>query len=340
MSMFDDVMGLGRSSVTEGFTGFEPELEAITLESVEVLDESVDPMDFILQVAYENEINMRNLDMAIIGEEYSHLRTTGQEMVYESGNMESIIAAFKKSINWLWEQIQKFFKTVMEKFDKALKLDERFLKKYEKNAAGKKAIVNGYAPGLTVKIVADRAKSKIERLGAEAERVFDELQKDTTHTPEEELAKIRMTIFGSKEEVKDVLLSTAESRKGTKENGSYDANKAISEFRESKAQKAELKAIYDKNKKAVNSMLKAAKKMESVAKKARIVPTETSKAIHGSVKVINKLGKYMTMVNRDAVKWINKLRAQDKAIIISAAAKEPKKTNEAGSLLDAFEPGL
>ena len=58
MSMFDDVLGLGRSSVTESMTEetFEPEIAGMTLEEAEMLDESTDPMDFIRSEEHTSEL--------------------------------------------------------------------------------------------------------------------------------------------------------------------------------------------------------------------------------------------------------------------------------------------
>ena len=99
-----------------------------------------------------------------------------------------------------------------------------------------------------------------------------------------------------------------------------------------------LKYFYNENKKTINAQIKAAKKMETAAKKFKVVPTETSKAIHGTVKVLNKLGSLMTLTNRTFVKLINMARAQYKAIIVAAAAKEVK--TESTSIIDSVEFGM
>ena len=140
MSMFNDVLGFGRSSVYESMMDdtIEPEIADMTLENAADIDE--DPMDFMLRVAYENHMNMMNLDTAIIAEEYIYLRENGQEMVTEAGKIETVINKCKEMIKKLWEKIQSFFKTVIKKFTDALKLDQRFLDKYESKAAGNKAL--------------------------------------------------------------------------------------------------------------------------------------------------------------------------------------------------------
>lgn len=345
MSMFDDVLGFGRSSVMESMTGgFEPEVEETTLESVSALDESVDPMDFILQVAYENEMNMKNLDMAIMAEEYMLLRESGQEMVYEGSAITSIIDKFKAGVKWLWENIQKFFKTVMKKIDDTLKLDQRFLDKYEKKAAGKTAMVNGIA-GVDVNNISKVGQTIIASISDLSGMVFDDLQNDKT-TKYDDVQTLIKEILGEAtardaDTATAVMKAMLKGTKSDKKEQQFKADEAIKLFKESKAAKAELKSFYNENKKTINAQIKAAKKMEAAAKRFKVVPTETSKAIHGTVKVLNKLGSLMTLTNRTFVKLINMARAQYKAIIVAAAAKATSEnTNESVSIIDSIEFGM
>ena len=65
MSMFDDVvLGLGRTGYVN--ESVEPELQDEEFDSIEGLDESVDPMEYITNAIYINEMNMSNLDKAIM----------------------------------------------------------------------------------------------------------------------------------------------------------------------------------------------------------------------------------------------------------------------------------
>lgn len=348
MSMFDDVLGLGRSSVTESMTDetFEPEIESMTLEDAEMLDESTDPMDFILQVAYENEINMMRLDSAIVAEEYMYLRENGQEMVTESGKIESVIAKFKKGVQWLWQKIQSFFKTVMAKLDKAMKLDQRFLDKYEKKAAGKTGKVTGDTALLNVKGLSSEGQKIIQDIAKYSDAMFDRLTNDKNVTPDAyvngALKAIGLRSEAEGESAKDIMKAIVKGYKG-KESVAVPANAAIKSFKESKEAKSDLKKIYTENKKAINAQLKAAKKMETAAKKAKVIPTEQSKAIHGTVKGLNKLGSMMTLVNRTYVKVLNMSRSFSKAVIVAAAAKDTSgetSTSESASLIDSFEFGM
>lgn len=338
MSMFDDVLGFGRSSVMESMTGgFEPELEETTLESVSALDESVDPMDFILQVAYENEMNMKNLDMAIMAEEYMFLRESGQEMVYEGSAITSIIDKFKAGVKWLWENIQKFFKSVMKKIDDALKLDQRFLDKYKKKAAGKTAMIAGNKALMDIDSAKTQAELLMNKIADKSREVFDELEKNDNAISYDTIDDI-MKDLGIGE---NYFSNTIKGVAPKKEQQKFSADDAITQFEKSKKVKDGIKKIYSDNKKVINEHIKAAKKMESAAKKHKIVPTETSKAIHSTVKVLNKLGSTLTLTNKTYVKIINLARAQYKAIIVAAAAKATSEnTNESVSIIDSIEFGM
>lgn len=338
MSMFDDVLGFGRSSVMESMTGgFEPEVEETTLESVSALDESVDPMDFILQVAYENEMNMKNLDMAIIAEEYMFLRESGQEMVYEGSAITSIIDKFKAGVKWLWENIQKFFKSVMKKIDDALKLDQRFLDKYKKKAAGKTAMIAGNKALMDTDSVKTQAELLMNKIADKSREVFDELEKNDNAISYDTIDDIMKDLGIGENYFSNAIKGVAPK----KEQQKFSADDAITQFEKSKKVKDGIKKIYSDNKKVINEHIKAAKKMESAAKKHKIVPTETSKAIHSTVKVLNKLGSTLTLTNKTYVKIINLARAQYKAIIVAAAAKATSEnTNESVSIIDSIEFGM
>ena len=338
MSMFDDVMGFGRTSVMESMMGeFEPEVEETTLESVAALDESVDPMDFILQVAYENEMNMKNLDMAIMAEEYMFLRESGQEMVYEGSAITSIIDKFKAGVKWLWENIQKFFKSVMKKIDDALKLDQRFLDKYKKKAAGKTAMIAGNKALMDIDSAKTQAESLMNKIADKSREVFDELEKNDNAISYDTIDDIMKDLGIGENYFSNAIKGVAPK----KEQQKFSADDAITQFEKSKKVKDGIKKIYSDNKKVINEHIKAAKKMESAAKKHKIVPTDTSKAIHSTVKVLNKLGSTLTLTNKTYVKIINLARAQYKAIIVAAAAKATSEnTNESVSIIDSIEFGM
>lgn len=344
MSMFNDVLGFGRSSISESMVSdtIEPEIAEMTLENAADIDE--DPMDFMLRVAYENEMNMMNLDTAIIAEEYIYLRENGQEMVTEAGKIETIVSKAKEMLKKLWEKIQSFFKKVIKKIDEVLKLDQRFLDKYEKKAAGKKATVKGDASLLKVKAIAIKGVNMMNKIGESAEAEFNVAtdNDNPSYSDKDEFMKKLMKDLGGADpdSPRDIMKSMIDGYKGDKDSKvTVDANQAIANFKDSKKCKEFLKNAYDTNKKNINGWLKGLKKLENSAKKFKIIPTEMSKEIHKSVKNLNKAGSVLTLVNRTFVHAINMSRNFCKAVIVQAAAKaDPnKETNESASLIESFD---
>ena len=347
MSMFDDVLGFGRTSVAESMEvdTLEPEIAGMSLEEAADIDE--DPMDFMLRVAYENEMNMMNLNAAIVAEEYIYLRENGEEMVTEAGKIESIISRAKQMIMSLWNKIQSFFKAVLKKIDEALHLDKRFLDKYKSKAVKYSAKVKGDVTLLEIENIGDNGIDLLDKLAALGTTIYDRIRRDENakNTNVDVVNKIFMKEFGGSQEgietPKDIMKAILKKNKDDAAMVTVAGKDAVDAFEKSAKVKEKLKKAYDTNKKGINNQLKTVKKMESVAKKFKVIPTDESKYIHVTVKSLNKIGSYMTMVNRTYVKLINRSRSFCKAVIISAAAKadsgDKKAKNESTSLIDAFE---
>ena len=345
MSMFNDVLGFGRSSIYESMMDdtIEPEIADMTLENAADIDE--DPMDFMLRVAYENEMNMMNLDTAIIAEEYVYLRENGQEMVTESGKLETIIGKAKEMITKLWSKIQSFFKSVIKKIDEVLKLDQRFLDKYASKAQGHTAKIRGDLGLLQIESVAATGISMMNSIGNAAMKEFNlatgDGDKSGNTDPDkfkEEINKLVGT--NGEDSPKDIMKAILKGAKGDKDSTvTVEANKAIETFKNSKKVKGWVKTAYDTNKKDINNWIKGLKKLETAVKKFKVIPTEASKDVHKSVKNLNYAGSLLTLVNRTYVRVLNMSRSFCKAAIVQAAAKsvEGGAKNESASLIDSFD---
>lgn len=347
MSMFDDVLGFGRSTVLESMTDekFEPEVEETTLESVEMLDEGVEPMDFILQVAYENEMNMKNLDMAIMAEEYMYLRENNEEMVYEATKMESIVAKFKSGVTWLWNQIQKFFKTVMVKIDTIVKDDKPFLEKYAEKAKGKTVKIKAH-PGLTdVGALVKDTNAFLEKIGKASKDIYTQCKAGNytnSKSTEAALAFIGLAPVEGKN-IKVQITEVICPKYNTKVEQKMAANAAIEVVSAYDDSKKTVKAVYEKNKIAINTHLTLAKALEKDAKSKDDTSAEKTKAIHTTIKVLNKYGSVLTLVNKTVVALLNTARSQSRAVIVAAATaadKEVKATGESASLIDTVDFGM
>lgn len=347
MSMFDDVLGFGRSSVMESLTAdtLEPEIAGMTLEEAADIDE--DPMDFMLRVAYENEMNMMNLDAAIVAEEYLYLRENGEEMVTEANKLGSIVEKAKQMIQGLWAKIQAFFKSVTRKIEDKIALDERFCKKYEDKVKGKYALVKGTAKLMNFEAMSTKAKEIMDEIRTMAETELNDASKTENPTfsdKDDFKARLAKAVGGNNtndDTAKAAMKSIIKDYKGEKDAKPVrvSATDAIDSLRQAKDNKRQIKDAYEENKKAINVWLKSLKKLETSLKKFKVIPTEMSKNVHKSVKNLNLAGSALTLVDRQFIKAINMGRSFCKAAIAQAASRQVEDkdaTAESGSLIESF----
>lgn len=353
MSMMDNILGMGRyGSVHESY---EPELQYDNFDSIEPLAKGVDSMEFMMESIFNNELNMRNLDTAIMCEEYAYLRENGTEMVYEAGTITNIIEKAKKAILKLWEDIQKFLKDQVEKFTS--KAESNFLKKYESKAAGRKVKVKS-DPNLFefgVENTIKNATDMMAKLEEAAKKVADDargIEVDSenkeqstgnpTYTELDDWLKTfnatMVNIYGdanvkSGYTPSEVINSVIAARKDAMEVTTQNADDAITEYRALSGEKGrkELRKIYEKSRSNINQYLKTLKKMEAAAKKFKVIPTDASSEIHKSVRTVNKLGSYTAKVNRGTLKMLNMIKSQCKNIIMVAAAQDVKNLKESAN---------
>ena len=316
MSMFDDVLGLGRTAVID--EAVEPELENSTIDSAMDLDDGVDPMEFMIEAMYENELNMRNLDTAIMCEEYNYFRENGSEMVYEAGTFSNIIEKAKKAVLNMWNKIQAFIKKQIKKFTDAR--DKAFLDKYQKRALkGKTASIEGYADAMGDTFDAD-TKATFEELSGLAKTLTDAAVNASKKGDYTDRDKVEKKL--AKKSSEGYYYITL----GKKKTMNVSAADAVKTFKNTAKAKERLQKVYDSSKKVVNDQLKILKQCENAAKKFKVLPTETSSKLHGVVKGVNLISSRLAIANREFVKLINIERAQAKAVIISAAAKAVKES--------------
>lgn len=341
MSMFDDVLGMGRTSIFEG--AYEPEVEAITLESAEDIPDYMDPMEFMTQVACEQEINMQRLDMAIMAEEYVYLRENGVEMVEESA-VDTALSLVKKcqdGIMQVWAKIQSFFKMVQTKLREADKRDEVFVKTYkEKAIAGgaAKVTVNNLVNRDTLTTISGNAKTMYGDIVTAANTIYRNA--GTNESKKDDLVKTAVaSIFGDKvsdtnNTAKLVLKQMVKDAKNTKnlEDGTkatevveMQPKDAIEEFLTAKNLKYAIEDSYKASKKAINVLLKSAKSMEASLKKKKNLATDESKNVHQSVKAISAVQKILVQANKTEVKLFNMRKAMLKKMILASAAQGSKK---------------
>ena len=333
MSMFDDVaLGLGRTSVME--SALEPELANDDFDSVEPLDDSVDSMDFMMEAAFNNELNMRNLDTAIMVQEYTHLRENGAEMVYEAGNISTIINKAKEFVLSIWRDIQKFLATQADKLSS--KMDKMFIDRYKKDAAGQKGKAKGSSELLGYKKYENDAKTIFSGIEdcvdyVANHAVSDKADSDTYDDLEWETVQkvlipkafknVGVDVSG-KESFSDILDEYYEAFKNTKtaDPEPVSADSAIETLSNIVSTKRAIKDAYAKSKKIIDKQIKGLKKYENSAKKFKVIPTSASSMIHKAVRTTNKLSSVLAKFNRIHCKVLNASKAYCKAVIINAAA--------------------
>lgn len=333
MAMATDIFGMNRKALSESYDGIETINLEQELADVESLEEGVDPLEFMIGVAYECELDMQRIDMSIIGEEYEYLRENGQEMVYEATSANNIITKFKDWIEKLWRKIQSFFKSVLAKFSDKWLSDEKFAKKYKSKSHDDTAKVAAYDPDalddLCVGLwnILDNAEKAINGIGdmedssdyedelKKARRTFldynegDTIGKDNDDMDDLSLAKIARHF-------KVELSSTAKVIDG-KFKDAIDILEGMKDARK------DIDKSYQANKKMIAAAKKAAKMMESGARRFKVLPTEESHKIHYRVKVINKIGSWNSKINKYSVQVLNMMSTAARTIVI-ACIKGPK----------------
>ena len=345
MSMVDDVLGMGRtSSIIEG--AIEPELEEITMESATDIPSYMDPMEFMTQVACEQELNMQRLDMAILAEEYVYLRENGVEMVEESA-VDTALGLVKKcqeGIMRVWEKIQSFFKMVQTKLREADKRDELFVKVYKEKAitgGTVKVKVNSVISSSDLNTINANAKSFYQKTIKAANDIYAGARTNTSES-KDLVAEALRTIFGYKvtdqnSTAKAILKQMVKDAKDTKGKDStvdveLDPDTACKEFLTAKDLKNDLKNSYNHSKKIINTLLKSAKGIEGTLKNKKVLPTDESKKVHQSVKAISAVQKILVQTNKTEVKLFNMRKAMLKKIILASAAQGSKKISKGAAV--------
>lgn len=329
MSMFDDVLGLGRtSSVTEGAVEFEPELENCTLESAEDLSEDIDLNDFMLEAAFNTERNMMAIDAAIMCEEYSYLREHGTEMVYEAGAISNIIEAAKNAVMRAWNTIQSYLKAAQKAISETS--DENFKKKYQKKTENISSVkIKGSSKLWYAKGAFEHGLSTVYK---GLEQCAEDIK---ASSPNKDVSKVLQKQFKVKSD-EDIRAAIDTAVGVVKKSDMVDFDASVKSawtiLEYYPKMKSDLKQMYNNSKGIINKAISGLKDLEKEAKKKNVIPTEESKKIHEKVKLANKCSGYLVYANRAAVKFVNQGRAQAKAVILAAARKSA--TGESATVTD------
>ena len=349
--MIGDVLGMGRSSILEGFMGgsVDPEIEAITLESVSEIPDIADPASYAMQLAYACEMNMANMNIDIFAEEYSYLRENGDEMIWEAGGLSNIVRRFREWVKKLWEKITSFFKSLFSKIQGQTTSVKKMLEVY-KDAGTKSTSVDvtTIVPSdTTSKNISDKAAKLIgsihSQVAAKYERVDDfkrvssEDQAKKDEKGLDEFLKKQSREWIGKD---DFTQSNVGEHIGikSKDKISMTGTAAYASMKEYVGAEGQFKAVYAKNKGAVDAMIKAAKSLEDmVSTQSNMAGISTSdketakgrdRYIHHSISVMTKFGSWMNIVNSAAVAGLNACLSRDKYVLAHIKSGRAEKTNE------------
>ena len=321
MSMFDDVLGLGRtSSITEGVTEFEPEIEECTLENVEALPEDIDLDEFIMEAAFNNERNMMAIDRAIMCEEYVYLRENGKELVYEEGRISNILDTAKQAVIRVWNNIQKYLASIT----KAIRDTEYdiFKEKYSKLVNGKSVKIKGDKKLLyTTTSISNGIMKVLRDIG----KIGNEW-----YTGEDPDKYIKDKLGLKDNDTIDSLIGVVPKSKFSDVTvTAQDAFNTLSAYSNAKAS---IKDLFKADKKIIDDEIKSIKK----SSKRKDRSEDDAKNIHTGVKTLNILNKYLVAANRSAIKYINQGRAMAKAAIIAMAKEANGSSTPAGESTVSF----
>lgn len=126
------------------FSGFlmegelsEPKLPEVDVESI-VKDEDVQAayeenfVEAAARVSAEAQVNWNKIMEACTITEFACLESTGQEFIYEAGNLSAFFEKVKAFFKNLWQKIQSIFKKAAMQFNAMISNDKDFLNKYKK----------------------------------------------------------------------------------------------------------------------------------------------------------------------------------------------------------------
>lgn len=239
--------------------------EAAILEEMEKLEEmepanlvAEDPYDACFEAMLVNEKNYSNIMMAIAHEEMSYFVENGEEMVYESGRLSAVFDRLRDLIDKAWTKIKAIFEKVLKAIDSWVSTDKRFVEKHKSTIekADSKAFEISDSYQVNYSKIAD-----LERYSSISKRVSDALKavengKIGGNDSESYKNKVTEVIYGAGSGAEQYR-STMENKFGIRTKTTVknlDAATVISELKEGKENKKNVRNAYKDAKNAIASM--------------------------------------------------------------------------------------
>lgn len=338
----DTILGMGRTSVLE--SAVDPEIEEITPDTVEEC--AGDPFEFLTGAYYESEMNMTHINQAVMVCEYTYLKETGNEMIFEANVVTNMFKNIGEGIKRAWKKICEFFKSIFSWLDDKIRNDQAFVTKYESTIKLINSVEIGDFSGYTFNPKNKTKMSMEDGISAVAAGQFKILETSASSlgggrsgasadtNVEEKMNAIRGSLVGessvSASELNDKL---ATCYRGEKLSQSTFSGKELKDMlaviSSTKVTKDALNVVYSSCKRYIDSLLKSAKECEKKVKKAENPGTgDSAKDWHTRATILNSLTSLSTIVNNKACKALTAHNRQCRAILAKAVSVYNKKDAE------------
>lgn len=336
----DTIFSMNRTSLLEG--SVDPDIADVTPDTV-MEGCTGDPFEFLTSVYYESQLNMININQAVMVCEYAYLKDNGSEMVYESNVVTKMFGSIKDHIVNVWRKICAFFKSIFTWLENIRKTDEQFVSKYDSKLReirkGKKSVDIGKFKGYTY-----AAKKHIIAMGKDISTVATDQFKLLENRAAAYGLDSRLGTEDGETDIEGLMDKVRGSMVGEASVSSSEFNNKMTEFyrgeettqhefsgkelqdmlnviSSTKITKADINVVYTKCKSYIDTLLNAAKKSETDAKKDKGKDSSAAKNYHARATILNSLTGLATVVSNKATKSITAHNRQCRAIISKAVAK-------------------
>lgn len=356
----DTILGIGRTSIFESYA--DPEIENITPDTVNEC--AGDPFEFLTAAYYESQLDMMNINQAIMVCEYAYLKENGQEMVYESNVVSTMFKSLGEKIKGVWKKICEFFKSIFSWLEERVRSDKKFVEKYADKVNNIDSVdigsFKGYTYASTNKVdtnggtITTAATKMFDYLKTAAKENYDHIVGADNTNITEALDALRGDLVDKKsvtaKEIGDELTKYFRGDEIT--SGKFNKaqlNTMLDVIASTKVTKANLNNVYKGCKNTVDALLKTAKTEEKNAEKISDKGSDdtTAKGLHAVATILNGITGLVTIVNNKACKALTAQNRQCRAIVgkaVTASSKssDDKKTTATGesayinSIFDSF----
>lgn len=353
----DTILGMGRTSIFE--SAIDDEIEAVTPDTV---DECAgDPFEFLTGAYYESELNMMNINQAVMVCEYTYLKENGTEMIYEANVITSMFSKIGSKIKQAWQKICEFFKSIFSWLESTVRNDKKFVDKYKDKIKKISSVTISEFKGYTYGGSGDAVSKKADKMYSAVKtqvngsEILEISNKDNIADAMDEF-RGKLVGGSGKVEAGKLAEELGKAFRGDEWKVTTLSQSQLSDMLDTisstKVTKAHLNKLYTECKGTVDSLLKTAKAAEKEAAAGSTAADDQkaklAKSWHNRASVLNSMTSIVTMVNNKAVKAVTAQNRQCCALVKKAVAKagkstddEKKATGESASFVDqVFESFL